>query len=215
MTKTARYSHENSYQTLNSLTDQTKNIWICFHGLGYLAKYFKKYLEHLDPAQNYIIVLQAPSKYYQDKSFKHVGASWLTREETEQEIGNNLRYVQSVLENESVAGDPRNIFFGYSQGVSMATRFLKKYDSSAKALILHSGSIPVELNAADGKHMLKLIKQVIHISGKRDEYATPEKVKQEESKLELLFGTNCERHRPDIAHEVDKDLLERISIELA
>ena len=83
---------ENTYETLNDFTDETKNVWIVFHGIGYLSKYFLKYFDELNPLDNYIIAPQAPSKYYLNSSYKHVGASWLTKENTETEINNNLNY---------------------------------------------------------------------------------------------------------------------------
>ncbi len=214
MTKTASYSHENSYETINQLTENTQNIWVCFHGLGYLARYFKKYFEQLDSESNYVIVLQAPAKYYQDKNFKHVGASWLTRVDTQQEIQNNFNYINAVLEKENLLGDERMVLFGYSQGVSIATRYLLNYNKSIKALILHSGSIPVEHDEEDGTRFRQLANRIIHISGKRDEYATEQKIKEEAVKIERLFGTDCEKHRPDIAHEIHVELLATLSNQL-
>ena len=91
--KEASYLATNTYSTLNTLTEETKNIWVVFHGMGYLSKYFIKYFSELDADENYIIAPQAPSKYYQDKDFRHVGASWLTRENTVTETQNILNYV--------------------------------------------------------------------------------------------------------------------------
>jgi|GEM_PF-6373920 len=92
MVKTATYSHTNSYEVVNPITATTKNIWICMHGLGYLSKYFKKYFKTLDPAIHAVIVPQAPSKFYIGDTFKNVGACWLTRVDTMQEMDNNLNY---------------------------------------------------------------------------------------------------------------------------
>ena len=76
------YTTSNTYSVLNNLTEKTKNVWIVFHGLGYLSKYFINYFSQINPEENYIIAPQAPSKYYQGRNFKHVGASWLTKENT-------------------------------------------------------------------------------------------------------------------------------------
>jgi len=91
--KEAAYTSTNTYRTLNNLTEKTKNVWMVFHGMGYLSKYFINYFSELDADENYIIAPQAPSKYYQGKDFKHVGASWLTRENTMTETQNILNYV--------------------------------------------------------------------------------------------------------------------------
>src|SRR5690554_1805092 len=120
------YTASNSYSTLNSYTPKTKNVWIVFHGMGYLSKYFINYFSDLDPDENYIIAPQAPSKYYQDKTFRRVGASWLTREDTEFETENILNYVDSVYKKEFQAAVPNLFVLGYSQGVSIAARWVAR-----------------------------------------------------------------------------------------
>lgn len=72
--KNTSYLHTNTYVTLNELTDETTHIWLVFHGMGYLSKYFIHYFNGLDPQKHYVISPQAPSKYYQDSSFKRIGA---------------------------------------------------------------------------------------------------------------------------------------------
>ena len=67
--KSVRYNSTNTYETLNGFTDKTKNVWIVFHGIGYLSKYFLKYFDELNPVDNYIIAPQAPSKYYLNNSY--------------------------------------------------------------------------------------------------------------------------------------------------
>ncbi len=211
MVKTVSYTHTNSYETLFQLTENTKNIWLCFHGLGYLSKYFKKYFEGLDKDLNYVIVLQAPSKSYIGKGFKHVGACWLTKVDTQQEMDNNLNYINQVLVSEKIDRDPRITLFGYSQGVSIATRFLKQYHSPITSLIMHSGSIPAELTEEDGLHFKMNCSRIIHIAGTKDEYSSGEIIEREKEKIQTLFGTECEIYRPEIKHVVHVPLLEQIA----
>jgi predicted esterase len=211
MVKTVSYEHQNTYELLYPITEQTENIWVCFHGLGYLATYFKRYFTKLDSQKNAVIVLQAPSKFYIDKGFKNVGACWLTRIDTAQEIQNNLAYINNVLRQEHVLEDPRLVLFGYSQGVSIATRFLAQHSQPIKGLIMHSGSIPAELDDQTAKHFKKHCDRFIHIVGLRDEYLNDEVVAIEQKKLGMLFGTACEIHTPDITHEVAVSLLEEIA----
>ena len=42
--KEAAYTSTNTYRTLNNLTEKTKNVWMVFHGMGYLSKYFTHFL---------------------------------------------------------------------------------------------------------------------------------------------------------------------------
>ena len=99
--KEVSYNISNTYSTLNSLTKKTKNVWLVCHGIGYLSRYFLKYFDELDPDENYIIAPQAQSKYYLGSKYTHVGASWLTKENTSQEIKSMMRYLDAVLEAEN------------------------------------------------------------------------------------------------------------------
>lgn len=76
---------------------------------------------------------------------------------------------------------------------------------------MHSGSIPNEFNELDAVKFKELSNRNIHISGTRDEYVTTDVIARENQKIEMLFGTECEIHRPDIEHEVDTALLIDIS----
>ena len=94
--KQVSYKSTNTYQTLNSYKHTTKNVWLVFHGLGFLSRYFLRHFEILNPTENYIICPQAPSKFYLGEDFKHVGACWLTKEDTVLETSNVLRYIDSL-----------------------------------------------------------------------------------------------------------------------
>ncbi|MEJ2585591.1 MAG: hypothetical protein P8Z38_11350 [Robiginitalea sp.] len=86
------------YEVFNSRGPETKRVWVVFHGIGYLSRYFLRHFSELNPAENYIIAPQAPSLYYLDQTYRHVGASWLTREHTARNMQNLLgRPVQQKL----------------------------------------------------------------------------------------------------------------------
>ena len=114
MEKQVSYNVTNTYTTLNDLTEKTRNVWIVLHGIGYLSRYFLKYFDGLPPEENYIIAPQAPSKYYLDKNYKYVGASWLTKENTAMESKNVLAYLDSVYEAENIPSRCQLLIFGFS-----------------------------------------------------------------------------------------------------
>ncbi|QIE58066.1 esterase [Rasiella rasia] len=200
--KTAKYSSTNTYTTCNKMQATTKNVWLVFHGMGYLSKYFARYFTHLDPAENFIIIPQAPSKYYIGPSFKHVGASWLTRENTVQETENVLNYVDAVWKAEKPSKMPQFIVLGYSQGVSIAMRWLAKRSISCDALLLHSGGIPKELNASHFKHLPNHCK-VTYLYGDKDEYITEAKKTEQTLKSDAIFGTKLSVEVFKGIHEVN------------
>jgi predicted esterase len=206
--KEISYKSTNSYSTLNTLTKETKNVWLVCHGLGYLSRYFLRYFKGLDPTDNYIIAAQAPSKYYQGKSLKHVGACWFTKENTTTEIDNVCNYLDAVLEAEAIPKDKNIILFGYSQGVSVALRYLAKYKLKCKDIIIHSGGIPKELEAEDFKN---LTTKVSLIYGTKDEYLNQERMAYESNRAKVLFGDNLDIIPFDGTHEVNVDFIKNLS----
>ncbi|MCZ4319361.1 esterase [Aequorivita viscosa] len=208
--KEVSYTSTNSYHTLNKLTNKTKNVWMVFHGMGYLSKYFINYFSELDAEENYIIAPQAPSKYYQDKKFKHVGASWLTRENTVTETQNILNFVDAVFEKELSGLIPNLIVMGYSQGVSIATRWVARRKLQCNILVLHSGGIPNELQPKDFD-FLRNSAQVIYLYGNKDEYITEARKTEEHLKGSNLFKDRLKIEVFEGIHEVNKASLLKIS----
>ncbi|NND63081.1 MAG: esterase [Flavobacteriaceae bacterium] len=200
------YSSKNTYSTLNELTNHTETIWMAFHGMGYLSRYFIKYFKDLDADKNFIIAPQAPSKYYLDNTYKHVGASWLTRENTSQETENVLSYVDAVWAKEKPKQFKRLIVMGYSQGVSIATRWLASRQIKCDKLLLHSGGIPNELEKGQFD-FLEGSTRVIFLYGKHDPYINVERIKLESTKARMLFNDKVEIVEFDGKHEVYTDYL--------
>lgn len=208
--KEVSYTTTNTYTTVNTLTSKTKNVWIAFHGIGYLSRYFAKYFKHLNREENFIIIPQAPSKYYQGSNFKHVGASWLTKENTQAETKNVLKYVDAVWEQEKPDVIPNFIVMGYSQGVSIAARWLASRKIQCDYLLLHSGGIPVELKADDFDY-LSSETQVTYLYGDNDPYITEAKKTEEQLKGTALFGNNLKITVFEGVHEVNTAFLQQIA----
>ena len=207
--KEISYKSTNTYATLNGLTDKTQNVWFVCHGIGYLSKYFLNYFKELDTVKNYIIAPQAPSKYYLGSKYKHVGASWLTKENTVKEIKNVMRYFDAVLENEKLPNNINLIVLGYSQGVSVATRYVASRQLKCSQLVLMSGSIPKELESHDFK-FLKGKTKVSLVYGTQDEYLNKEIMIYEKQRFYELFGDNTKIIPFEGKHEVKKEVLKSL-----
>ena len=207
--KQVSYQIRNSYSTLNNYTSKTKNVWVVFHGIGYLSRYFLKYFKHLDPEENYIIAPQAQSKYYLNNKYRHVGASWLTKENTETETENVLNYLDEVYKAEELQKAPNLILFGYSQGVSVAARWVARNKTECNQLILHSGSLPKELQPEDFEFLTNT--KVTLIYGDSDEYLNKDKLEKETERAKELFGDNLEIISFEGGHEVNVDVIADLS----
>jgi len=204
--KEISYQITNSYSTLNHLSERTKNVWFVCHGMSYLSRYFLRYFKDLNPDENYIIAPQAQSKYYIPPAFKHVGASWLTKENTLKETDNVMRYFDAVLEIEQIPEDKNLIVVGYSQGVSVAMRYVAKRQLTCSQMVLHSGGIPKELIADDFKFLKKQCKVTL-IYGTQDEYMNEERMQHEIKRVHELFGKNVNVIPFDGKHVVNVDII--------
>lgn len=202
--KEISYQSTNSYSTLNTLTSQTKNIWIVCHGMGYLSRYFLKYFKALNADENYIIAPQAQSKYYLKDQFTHVGASWLTRENTIAETVNILNYIDAVIENEQLPLHSNIIMLGYSQGVSIVMRYVASRKLQCDQLVLMSGGIPKELTQDDLNFYNGTVKMIY---GDKDEYLNNERLVYEQQRIKELFKENVEIIPFDGNHMVNVELI--------
>ena len=200
------YSSKNSYTTLNQCTAKTKNVWFVFHGIGYLSRFFLKYFNELNPEENYIIAPQAPSKYYLNNEYRHVGASWLTKEVTAMEMDNLLNYLDAVYNKEVIPAACNLIILGYSQGVSVAMRWVAKRKIPCQQLVLYAGGIPEELIFDDFEFLGKSARVKV-IVGNSDEYLTAARMEIEQQKIGKLFPENAELFTFTGKHEIKKTII--------
>ncbi|MGB5369154.1 MAG: esterase [Flavobacteriaceae bacterium] len=201
------YRTTNTYSTLNDLTPATENVWVVFHGIGYLSRYFIRYFDSLPTSANYIIAPQAPSKYYLNHDYRNVGASWLTKENTVVETRNDLAYLEAVMEQENIPGRCRLIVLGFSQGVSIAMRWLAQRKLSCHHLVLFAGGIPNELQASDFAFLMEAKGKITSVVGDSDEFFTPERRNGEMEKLQRLFHGKAKSVVFKGGHTMCKELL--------
>ncbi len=206
--KEISYQNTNTYSTLNSITPSTKNVWLVFHGIGYLSRYFIRLFDSLNKDDNYIIAPQAPSKYYKGEDYRRVGSSWLTKENTLRETDNILRYVDAVIDYENIPEHANFIVLGYSQGVSIASRWIASRKIKCDAFVMISGGFPKELQKEDFTFLPENTK-ITHIVGEKDPYFEIEKVEAEKQRVQNILPQIEFRTHPG-GHELNINSLKNI-----
>lgn len=206
--KKVTYTTTNSYSTLNNLTEDTKNVWLVFHGIGYLSRYFIRLFESLDSDENYFIAPQAPSKYYKGNDYRRVGSSWLTKENTKVETENVLHYVDAIVTAEKIPSKLNFIILGYSQGVSIASRWIASRKIKCHSYIMVSGGFPKELQKEDFSFLSNHTK-IDHIVGKNDPYFEIEKVDAEKKRVKQILP-QITFHIHDGGHELNIESIKKL-----
>jgi predicted esterase len=131
----------------------------------------------------------------------------LTKENTLKETENVMRYFDSVFEAEQLPKDRNLIVLGYSQGVSVAMRYVAKRKLACSQLVLLSGGIPKELKIKDFSF---LNAKVSMIYGTEDEYLNKERIVHETQRAKDLFGESVEIIPFEGKHEVNIQLIKNL-----
>ncbi|HEY8402793.1 MAG TPA: hypothetical protein VIK89_16105 [Cytophagaceae bacterium] len=141
--KTARYF------TLGNLTEKTDTIWFVLHGYGQLAQYFIQKFTPLLDEKTVIIAPEALSRFYLTGFSGRVGATWMTKEDRENEIKDYCNYLNQLYKHITGQINNKKITFnllGFSQGVPALCRWIDKFQPEFNKLILWAGIFPPDMN---------------------------------------------------------------------
>ncbi len=136
------------YHTLGDAR-KAKALWIVLHGYGHLARYF---LRKFEPLANglFIVAPEGLSRFYLDEALNRVGATWMTREDRENEIADQITYLDQLIAHCSPMLPEASpvVVLGFSQGVATASRWAVAGTTRPERLILWGGTLPPEIEAA-------------------------------------------------------------------
>lgn len=128
--------------TYGILSKKTKLIWFVAHGYGYLAEYFIKKFEVLNPEENYVIVPEALNRFYLKDMTGKVGASWMTTEDRENEINDYIKYLDNTYETLILQKDIKVVALGFSQGAATIARWATNTHNILNRIVFWGGNIP-------------------------------------------------------------------------
>lgn len=158
----------------------TRPLLVGFHGYGERAEDQFERLRSIRGSSAWdVVAVQALHRFY-PRDGDRTGASWMTRDDREVTIGDNLQYVDRVLADlADELGQPTSVVFaGFSQGASMAYRAAALGRRSA-GVVACGGDIPPELT----DEQLSRIRAVLIAWGARDRFYTEAKRDADASRL--------------------------------
>ena len=168
-----------------------------FHGYAHNAEIFLEALRATPGADAWRLAsVQGLHPFYSRTD--QVVANWMTRQDREHAIADNIAYVDAVLDDMAAAfGAPEALVFaGFSQGVAMAYRAAMRGARSARAIIAAGGDLPPEL--ATG--VARAWPTVLIATGRGDAFYPPELLERDAAFL-AARGADVRKCLFDGGHE--------------
>jgi predicted esterase len=203
--KTARYF------TLGEFNENTETVWFVIHGYGQLAEYFIKKFKVLDDGKTVIIAPEALSKFYLKDFTGRVGATWMTREDRENEITDYINYLNLLYD--TVVGDSnaKNLkinILGFSQGTATVARWCMNEHIRYGRIILWAGYFGNGIQDVINPEKIA-DKEVILCYGKEDEFLIKIDIEQYENDIRAVIP-HVQIHTFKGTHTIDEELLLKI-----
>lgn len=184
--------------------------WLILHGYGMLAQGILHWFRGAERAGRVLIAPEGLSRFYTElgDSRRAVGASWTTREDLSNELQDQHEYLEQAID-ELLPQAPSLQVHGFSQGVSVGSRWCVRTAKRVTRLVCWAGTIPEEVAADDLKRVLR--HEPLHlVVGDRDSRVPPAKVEADESRLGAA-ALAVKLHRFAGGHWVDEGVLAELA----
>jgi predicted esterase len=169
-----------------------------FHGYAEQAAIQLERLRALRGASPFTLVsIQGLHRFYRNNG-EDIAASWMTREDRELAIADNITYVDNVLDAIvwELGEPPGTVHVGFSQGASMAYRAAALGARTCRGVIAVGGDIPPELGSGE----LSRIPSALILRGTRDRFYTAAALEADAARLRAA-GVQVQLAELDTGHE--------------
>lgn len=201
VSRSARYCHLDGGGT-------TRAVWYVLHGYGQLAGEFLSMCGPLAREGTIVVAPEALSRFYSGTDLSahreaRVGASWMTREDREADIRDNVAYLDALrLVVEAPLGSVRSSVLGFSQGAATAARWAALGARPLDRVVLWSGRMPEDIDLSGHRDRFARVDVVL---GTRDAEAEAHAAAHEHRLLD--HGIVAPTRRFDGGHRLDADTL--------
>jgi len=205
ISKTARY------YIMGQPSEKINSVWIVLHGYGQLAEEFIRYFKTVVNESTLLVAPEALNRFYLKGFGGKIGATWMIKEERENEINDFVNYLDSVYDEVIKYGLFRNAkitVLGFSQGTATACRWITKGRSKIDRLILWGGGIPADVNLQSSLTILNSVNLTI-VVGDKDEFIPEEQLMKEIKRLNEI-KLNHKIYRFNGRHEIKAGVLRQL-----
>lgn len=174
--------------------DAVRELWVALHGYGQLGAYFARHFAEHAAGRRWVVP-EALSRFYvargEGGAPDRVGATWMTREDRLNEVGDYVRYIDRALDGAGEGLDPDAVglgVLGFSQGAATACRWLAHRYADGLAVprrvVLWGGALPHDfaLDGTDGDALRAT--RLTLVVGDADEFATERVITEQARRLD-------------------------------
>lgn len=196
-TKTFRYE-------ISSETRDFDTVLYVLHGYGQQAQYFiRKFRSLFDKVL--VVAPEGMHRFYLKGASGRVGASWMTKEAREDDISDNIHWLNELDAHISKEYEPkRKIVLGFSQGGATAARWHHLGKVDFDAMVLWASVFPPDLSAE--KEVKKAFNQHFAIGDEDEFYAAD----TQEDLFQFYKNKGFETYSFQGKHDIEQDTLETI-----
>ena len=180
-----------------------------FHGYAEGAEAQLERLRAIPGTERWLLVsVQGLNRFYQRRT-NEVVAGWMTRQDRELAIADNLAYVAGVMDavDREWPGAPRIVLAGFSQGVAMMFRAAAAAAKPVDGVVAVGGDVPPELERA----ALARVRAALVCRGMRDERYTSATFDNDVRRLRDA-GTDVQPLLFEAGHEWSGDVVGAMSL---
>lgn len=196
--------------------ETAKYCWIVLHGYGQLADYFIRKFSSLDEKEHFVIAPEGIHRFYLKGTSGRVGASWMTKEERQDDITDNIQYLDQVAaELAANHSFEKVVVLGFSQGASTAARWIQQGQFPIDCFVQWAGVFPPDLELPSENNRFDTIRHLVVI-GKQDPYfknqddlSQPEQVKRVSKDPKVIWFDGDHNIYPEPLADVCKDIVGR------
>jgi predicted esterase len=198
------FSHSKTYRYFTQGDKKkSKRLLIALHGYGQLGKFFLKKFSTC-PESFFIVTPEGPHRFYRNGYSGRVGASWMTKEAREDDIKDNINWLNALLLKVKEDASFEEIYLlGFSQGGATAARWFYDQPNRFNQLILWSSVFPPDINTS----MLTNGHNNSYVVGTNDEFINEHQRNEEVSFYE---GIGFSTHIYDGNHDIDAITLNKL-----
>ena len=193
ITRTTRVARTARWYLLGSLTHGTTDVWIALHGYAQLAAPFAQSARWPTAAHRAFVFPESLQRFYladttrpNQNATAPVGASWMTREARDDDIADNITYID-IIASEVRAASPgaRFTMLGFSQGTATATRWASAaaaWGDPPVRLIAWGGVLAHDADLGPSSPLREVPTSLVY--GTMDRWANEERVAGERARLD-------------------------------